>query len=317
MDIQLKLNWNLPYFLERLYSIAGMIKTIEPKRKGFNMSELSYLNALGNILYNPESIREGRNGKVYSTFDGKIVYSDVGNRFPLFTSKFVHFRSVVTELLWFLSGDTNIKYLKDHNVRIWDEWADENGDLGPVYGAQWRNWSVRRNATDEPVKGVNPLESVSVDQIQRLMDGLVKDPFSRRHIVSAWNPSDVGSMALPPCHTFFQCYVDNEETLHLKLYQRSADMFLGVPFNVASYSLLLILLARHTGYKPGRFIHDFGDMHIYDNHVDAVKTILTRKPTGYPTLVIKDKDSIFDYTPEDIYVENYNHLGKIPAPVSK
>lgn len=217
--------------------------------------------------------------------------------FPLVTTKKLHIRSIIHELLWFLQGDTNIRYLNDNGVTIWDEWADETGDLGPVYGRQWRDFG-------------------GVDQIQTLIDIIRKSPDSRRLVVSAWNPPDVPQMALPPCHTMWQVRILGGK-LHLQLYQRSADMFLGVPFNIASYALLLVMLAHVTGYEPGDFVHSIGDAHIYSNHMDQVATQLSRAPRPLPQLrITRDVPSIFDFTYEDFEITGYDPHPAIKAPVA-
>lgn len=217
--------------------------------------------------------------------------------FPLVTTKKLHIRSIIHELLWFLQGDTNIRYLNDNGVTIWDEWADETGDLGPVYGHQWRDFG-------------------GVDQIQTLIDMIRKSPDSRRLVVSAWNPPDVPQMALPPCHTMWQVRILGGK-LHLQLYQRSADMFLGVPFNIASYALLLVMLAHVTGYEPGDFVHSIGDAHIYSNHMDQVATQLSRAPRPLPQLrITRDVPSIFDFTYEDFEITGYDPHPAIKAPVA-
>lgn len=221
--------------------------------------------------------------------------------FPLVTTKKLHLKSIVHELLWFLSGDTNIRYLKENGVSIWDEWADENGDLGPVYGHQWRHW---------------PTPQGEIDQIARLVEAIRKTPDSRRLIVSAWNPAEVDQMALPPCHTLWQVRIAGGK-LHLQLYQRSADMFLGVPFNIASYALLQVMLAHVTGYEPGDFVHSIGDAHIYSNHMEQVALQLTRTPHPLPTLrLTRDVSSIFDFRYEDFVFENYTPDAAIRAPVA-
>lgn len=217
--------------------------------------------------------------------------------FPLVTTKKLHIKSIIHELLWFLQGDTNIRYLNDNGVTIWDEWADTNGDLGPVYGRQWRDFG-------------------GVDQIQTLIDMIRKSPDSRRLIVSAWNPPDVPQMALPPCHTMWQVRILGGK-LHLQLYQRSADMFLGVPFNIASYALLLVMLAHVTGYEPGDFIHSIGDAHIYSNHMDQVATQLARDPRPLPKLrITRPVQSIFDFKFEDFEITGYDPHPAIKAPVA-
>lgn len=255
------------------------------------------------------------------TGTGTISYFGLQSRyrlkdgFPLVTTKKLHLRSIIHELLWFLSGDTNIRYLNDNGVTIWDEWADEYGDLGPVYGYQWRSFPSLEptgHAKDsEPVYVRN-----GIDQIKQLIDIIKKTPDSRRLIVSAWNPADVPHMALPPCHTIWQVRVLNGR-LHLQLYQRSADMFLGVPFNIASYALLLEMLAHVTGYEAGDFVHTLGDAHIYSNHMEQVKLQLTRTPKELPVLRIKrDVASIFDFRYEDFEFIGYDPDPAIPAPVA-
>jgi len=216
---------------------------------------------------------------------------DLSEGFPLVTTKKMHLKSIIHELLWFLKGDTNVKYLQDNGVRIWNDWADENGDLGPVYGKQWRSWLTS--------------DGKEIDQIKDLIDGLKKNPNSRRHIVSAWNPSDVPNMALPPCHCLFQFYVA-EGLLSCQLYQRSADCFLGVPFNIASYALLTKMIAQVCELKPGTFVHTFGDTHIYNNHFDQVKLQMSREPKSLPTMEINPaiKD-IFEFKFEDFKLLNY------------
>ena len=221
--------------------------------------------------------------------------------FPLVTTKKLHLRSIIHELLWFLSGDTNIGYLKDNGVSIWDEWADENGDLGPVYGHQWRHWPGRKG---------------EIDQIATLLDQIKNTPDSRRMIVSAWNPADVPDMALPPCHTLWQVRIADGK-LHLQLYQRSADMFLGVPFNIASYALLQHMLAHVTGYAVGDFVHTMGDAHIYSNHMEQVQTQLSRSPKPLPQLRISRKvTSLFDFKYEDFEISGYDPDPAIRAPVA-
>ncbi len=227
---------------------------------------------------------------------------DLGAGFPLLTTKKLHLRSIIHELLWFLQGDTNIRYLKENGVRIWDEWADENGDLGPVYGHQWRHWKTP--------------DGREIDQITQLVEGLKKNPDSRRHIVTAWNPSDVDRMALPPCHALFQFYVANGK-LSCQLYQRSADIFLGVPFNIASYALLTLMLAQVCGYQPGDFVHTLGDAHLYSNHMEQVQLQLTREPRTLPTMRLNPEvKDIFAFRFEDFTLEGYDPHPHIPAPVA-
>lgn len=222
--------------------------------------------------------------------------------FPLVTTKKLHIRSIVHELLWFLSGSSNIKYLHDNGVSIWDEWADENGDLGPVYGVQWRSWPAP--------------DGRKIDQISNLIEGIKKNPDSRRHLVVAWNPAEVNKMALPPCHCLFQFYVANGK-LSCQLYQRSCDIFLGVPFNIASYSLLTHMVAQQCDLEVGDFVWTGGDCHIYKNHFEQVELQLSRTPRAYPKLVISRKpSSIFDYKFEDFVIEGYDPWPHIKAPIA-
>lgn len=237
----------------------------------------------------------------YSIFGYQMRF-DLSQGFPLLTTKKLHLRSIIYELLWFLQGDTNIKYLKDHGVSIWDEWADPNGDLGPVYGKQWRSWST-------PDGG-------SVDQISQLIEQIKSNPDSRRLMVCAWNVGEIDKMALPPCHVLFQFYVNNGE-ISLQLYQRSADVFLGVPFNIASYTLLLMMVAQVCGLKPKEFIHTLGDAHIYSNHVEQAKLQLTRDPRPLPTMRINPEvKDIFGFQYEDFQLENYDPHPHIKADVA-
>lgn len=222
--------------------------------------------------------------------------------FPCLTTKKLHLKSIIHELLWFLQGDTNIKYLRDNGVKIWDEWADENGNLGHVYGYQWRSWPTA--------------DGKSIDQISNLIKSLKENPDSRRHIVSAWNVADIDFMALPPCHSLFQFYVA-EGKLSCQLYQRSADLFIGVPFNIASYALLTLMVAQVTGYKPGEFIHTFGDAHIYLNHLDQVDLQLSREPRKLPDMKLNPEvKSIFDFKFEDFELVNYDPHPHIKGEIS-
>ncbi|MFC4617518.1 thymidylate synthase [Camelliibacillus cellulosilyticus] len=233
---------------------------------------------------------------------GHQMRFDLNAGFPLLTTKKLHIRSIIYELLWFLKGDTNIKYLKDHRVRIWDEWADENGDLGPVYGKQWRSWPGQNGET--------------IDQIENVVEAIKKNPESRRLIVSAWNPADLPDMALAPCHCLFQFYVADGK-LSCQLYQRSGDVFLGVPFNIASYALLTHMIAHVTGLKVGDFVHTLGDAHIYLNHLDQVKLQLTRKPRALPKLAInREVSSIFDFEYDDFTIVDYDPHPHIKGVVS-
>jgi thymidylate synthase len=236
-----------------------------------------------------------------STFGYQMRF-DLREGFPLVTTKKIHLKSIIYELLWFLMGDTNIKYLNDHGVSIWDEWADERGELGPIYSKQWRSWAKR--------------DGSAVDQIQNVINAIKTNPDSRRLIVSAWNVGEIGEMKLPPCHCLFQFYVA-KGALSCQLYQRSADVFLGVPFNIASYSLLTAMIAQVTGLKACEFIHTFGDVHIYSNHLEQVQLQLSRDPKPLPTLRFnRDVKNIFDFKFEDIQIENYDPYPSIKAPVA-
>lgn len=235
-----------------------------------------------------------------SVFGHQLRY-DLARGFPLITTKRVHLRSVVYELLWFLRGDANVGWLREHGVTIWDEWADESGDLGPVYGVQWRSWPTP--------------DGQHIDQISDVLDTLRRDPDSRRMIVSAWNVAELSKMALAPCHAFFQFYAADGR-LSCQLYQRSADLFLGVPFNIASYALLTHMVAQHVGLEPGEFIWTGGDCHIYDNHVDQVTEQLSREPYEFPELRLRRADSLFAYDFSDVEVLDYRHHPAISAPVA-
>ncbi|GEO94961.1 thymidylate synthase [Kocuria turfanensis] len=238
---------------------------------------------------------------------GRQIRFDLADSFPLLTTKRVHFRSLALELLWFLRGDSNVRWLQERGVSIWDEWADENGELGPVYGVQWRSW---------PTPGGG-----SIDQIAKVVEQIRTNPDSRRHVVTAWNPAEVDEMALPPCHALFQFYVqpaeDGPGRLSCQLYQRSADMFLGVPFNIASYALLTVMVAQQTDLVPGEFVWTGGDCHVYDNHVEQVREQLSRTPYPYPRLrLARRPGSLFDYAYEDFEVLDYRHHPAISAPVA-
>jgi thymidylate synthase len=261
----------------------------------------TYLNLLKEVL-DTGTPRNDRTGTGTRSVFGRQMRFNLADGFPLVTTKKVHLKSVVAELLWFLRGDTNVQWLQDHGVSIWNEWADENGELGPVYGSQWRSWK----ATDGNV----------IDQISQAVNGIRTDPESRRLIVSAWNVGELDRMALPPCHLLFQFYVANGR-LSCQLYQRSADLFLGVPFNIASYALLTAMIAQVTGLELGDFVHVIGDAHIYDNHVDQVKLQLERAPRSLPTLQLDPSiTSVFDFAPEHIVVEGYDPHPRIAAPVA-
>lgn len=252
-------------------------------------------------------LREGtekhdRTGTGTISVFGHQMRFNLEDGFPLLTTKKLHLKSIIYELLWFLKGDTNVKYLQDHGVRIWNEWADENGELGPVYGHQWRSWPDYQGG--------------HIDQIIQLVEQIKKNPDSRRHIVSAWNVAEVNNMALPPCHTLFQFYVADGR-LSLQLYQRSADIFLGVPFNIASYALLLMMMAQVTGLKVGDFVHTFGDAHIYLNHIEQVKLQLTRETRALPKMIINPEvKDLFDFKFEDFQLIDYDPHPHIPGVVA-
>lgn len=259
-----------------------------------------YEDLLAKIL-TEGTVKDDRTGTgTRSLFGGQLRY-DLAEGFPLITTKRVHLKSVVGELLWFLSGDSNVRWLQDNQIRIWNEWADDSGELGPVYGVQWRKWAT---ATGE-----------EIDQISKVLETLRTNPQSRRMVVSAWNVADLPKMALEPCHAFFQLYVADGK-LSLQLYQRSADMFLGVPFNIASYSLLTHMFAQQAGLQVGEFIWTGGDCHIYSNHVEQVKQQLSRSPYPFPTLTLHKADSMFSYSFDDVEVNDYQHHPTIKAPVA-
>ena len=260
-----------------------------------------YLDLLNRILTEGTQ-KTDRTGTGTISIFGNQMRFNLEDGFPLLTTKKLHLKSIIYELLWFLRGDTNIKYLKEHGVSIWDEWADENGDLGPVYGHQWRSWPDYDGGT--------------IDQIQQAVDLIKNHPDSRRIIVSAWNVAEVNKMALPPCHSLFQFYVADGR-LSLQLYQRSADTFLGVPFNNASYALLLMMMAQVTGLKAGDFIHTTGDTHLYLNHLEQARLQLTREPKALPTMRINpDVKDLLDFQYEDFLLENYEPWPHIKAAVS-
>ena len=260
-----------------------------------------YLSLLNRILTEGHQKGDRTGTGTLSVFGHQMRY-DLQDGFPLLTTKKLHLKSIIYELLWFLRGDTNVRWLQDHGVRIWNEWADENGDLGPVYGHQWRSWPDYRGGT--------------IDQIAQVEEMIKRNPNSRRMLVTAWNPAEVEDMALPPCHCLFQFYVADGR-LSLQLYQRSADTFLGVPFNIASYALLLQMMAQVTGLQPGEFVHTTGDTHLYLNHLDQARLQLSRTPRPLPTMRINpDVKSIFDFRYEDFELENYDPWSHIAAEVS-
>lgn len=260
-----------------------------------------YLNLLNHVMNHGDK-KNDRTGTGTLSIFGYQMRFDLSEKFPLLTTKKVHLKSVIYELLWFLKGSTNIKYLQDNGVSIWDEWADEHGDLGPVYGSQWRSWRTHDNR--------------SIDQIDKLITDLKTNPDSRRLIVSAWNVAEIENMKLPPCHCFFQFYVANNK-LSCQLYQRSADIFLGVPFNIASYALLTLMIAQVVNLEPGEFVHTLGDAHIYSNHFDQVNEQLKRQPKELPTIHINSNvKNIFDFKFEDFKLSDYDPYPLIKAPVA-
>lgn len=260
-----------------------------------------YLDLLKDIMENGTD-RTDRTGTGTRSVFGRQLRFDLSKGFPLLTTKKLHLKSIIYELLWFLSGNTNVRYLQEHGVRIWNEWADEDGNLGNIYGYQWRSWP--------------DYDGGHIDQIKQVVDEIKHNPQSRRIIVSAWNVADLKNMNLPPCHAFFQFYVADGR-LSLQLYQRSADTFLGVPFNIASYALLNMMMAKVTGLEPGDFVHTFGDTHIYSNHFDQVRLQLERTPRPLPKMLINDDvKSIFDFTYDDFKLVDYDPYPHIPGKVS-
>ncbi|MFT6851283.1 MAG: thymidylate synthase [Sphingobacteriales bacterium] len=261
----------------------------------------AYLDLLKHVM-DTGTDKGDRTGTGTRSVFGHQLRFDLSKGFPMITTKKVHLKSIIHELLWFLQGDTNIKYLQENGVKIWDEWADKNGDLGPVYGYQWRSWPAH--------------DGTHIDQISKVVEQIKKTPDSRRLIVSAWNVPFIENMALPPCHTFFQFYVANGK-LSCQLYQRSADLFLGVPFNIASYALLTMMMAQVCGLEPGDFVHTFGDAHIYSNHFEQVELQQSREIRDLPTIKINPQiNSIFDFKFEDFELINYNPHPHIKAPVA-
>jgi len=260
-----------------------------------------YLDLLQHILDHGHD-KPDRTGTGTLSVFGHQMRFDLGRGFPLVTTKKLHLRSIVYELLWFIRGDTNVAYLRDHGVSIWDEWADEHGNLGPIYGAQWRSWPAP--------------DGSAVDQLSQVVDRIHTDPDSRRHIVSAWNPGMLPQMALPPCHILFQFYVAGGR-LSCQLYQRSADVFLGVPFNIASYALLTAMVAQVTGLQPGEFVHTFGDAHLYRNHLEQARLQLSREPRPLPRLHLNPAvRALTDFTYEDVRIEGYDPHPRIAAAVA-
>jgi thymidylate synthase len=283
--------WNLKRRI--LYPLA--------RRACYNSGMRQYLDLLQHIL-DRGTAKTDRTGTGTRSVFGYQMRFDLADGFPLITTKKLHLKSILYELLWFLRGETNVRYLRDHGVSIWDEWADENGELGPVYGYQWRSWPTA--------------DGRHIDQIADVIDRIRRTPDSRRLIVSAWNVGEIDRMALPPCHLLFQFYVADGR-LSCQMYQRSADVFLGVPFNIASYALLTLMVAQVTDLAPGEFVHTFGDAHLYNNHFQQAQLQLSRDPRPLPTLMINpDVKSIFDFQFEDFHLEGYQPHPHIPAPVA-
>lgn len=262
--------------------------------------ELQYLDLMADILANGVG-RSDRTGTGTLSVFGRQMRFDLADGFPLLTTKKLHLKSIIIELLWFLRGETNVRWLQERGVSIWNEWADAEGELGPVYGRQWRSWV----APDGRV----------IDQIANVVHSLKNNPDSRRHIVTAWNPADVDDMALPPCHCLFQFFVADGK-LSCQLYQRSADVFLGVPFNIASYALLTLMMARVTGLQPGEFVHTFGDAHLYRNHLDQARIQLERSPRAWPRITLADKSDLFGFEPADFRLDGYDAHPHIKAPIA-
>ncbi len=308
MDGSFYFRWSLDNFLFQVVEKSSMafrfsclLQEIPVILGVFPRIMKQYLDLLRHIRENG-TMKSDRTGTGTQSVFGYQMRFDLSEGFPLLTTKKVHLKSIIYELLWFIAGDTNVKYLQDHGVTIWDEWADENGDLGPVYGHQWRSWPTPDGGT--------------IDQLSNVIETIKKNPDSRRIIVSAWNVAEVEKMALPPCHSLFQFYVADGK-LSCQLYQRSADVFLGVPFNIASYALLTMMIAQVCGLQPGEFVHTTGDTHIYVNHFEQVATQLAREPRALPKMKINpDVKNIFDFKYEDFELVDYDPYPRIPAPVA-
>ena len=267
-----------------------------------NHADRVYQALLADILENGQK-REDRTGTGTLGVFGRQMRFDLADTFPLLTTKKLHTRSIIIELLWFLRGETNIAWLKENGCSIWDEWADAEGELGPVYGKQWRSWAAP--------------DGRSIDQISQLVAGLKSNPWSRRHVISAWNPADVDDMALPPCHCLFQFHVSTDGKLSCQLYQRSADVFLGVPFNIASYALLTLMMAQVTGLKPGTFVHTLGDAHLYLNHLDQARLQISREPLALPRMKLNpDVQDLFAFSYGDFKLEGYQAHPSIKADIA-
>ena len=289
----------MPLIQEQLQAIRTQI----PPRPDTDIP-MPYEDLLRKILMEG-NLKNDRTGTGTISLFGQQMRFDLAKGFPLLTTKRVFFKGIAYELLWFLKGSSNVHWLQEHNVHIWDEWADENGDLGPVYGVQWRSWPAP--TADDPDR--------TIDQISNVLELIKHNPDSRRMVVTAWNPSGEENMALPPCHALFQFYVADGR-LSCQLYQRSCDMFLGVPFNIASYSLLTMMMAQQAGLEPGEFVWTGGDCHIYDNHVEQVLEQLSREPYPYPRMEIRKADSLFDYQYSNFHIADYRYHPTIKAPIA-
>ena len=289
----------MPLIQEQLQAIRTQI----PPRPDTDIP-MPYEDLLRKILMEG-NLKNDRTGTGTISLFGQQMRVDLAKGFPLLTTKRVFFKGIAYELLWFLKGSSNVHWLQEHNVHIWDEWADENGDLGPVYGVQWRSWPAP--TADDPDR--------TIDQISNVLELIKHNPDSRRMVVTAWNPAEVENMALPPCHALFQFYVADGR-LSCQLYQRSCDMFLGVLFNIASYSLLTMMMAQQAGLEPGEFVWTGGDCHIYDNHVEQVLEQLSREPYPYPRMEIRKADSLFDYQYSNFHIADYRYHPTIKAPIA-
>ena len=289
----------MPLIQEQLQAIRTQI----PPRPDTDIP-MPYEDLLRKILMEG-NLKNARTGTGTISLFGQQMRFDLAKGFPLLTTKRVFFKGIAYELLWFLKGSSNVHWLQEHNVHIWDEWADENGDLGPVYGVQWRSWPAP--TADDPDR--------TIDQISNVLELIKHNPDSRRMVVTAWNPAEVENMALPPCHALFQFYVADGR-LSCQLYQRSCDLFLGVPFNIASYSLLTMMMAQQAGLEPGEFVWTGGDCHIYDNHVEQVLEQLSREPYPYPRMEIRKADSLFDYQYSNFHIADYRYHPTIKAPIA-
>ena len=289
----------MPLIQEQLQAIRTQI----PPRPDTDIP-MPYEDLLRKILMEG-NLKNDRTGTGTISLFGQQMRFDLAKGFPLLTTKRVFFKGIAYELLWFLKGSSNVHWLQEHNVHIWDEWADENGDLGPVYGVQWRSWPAP--TADDPDR--------TIDQISNVLELIKHNPDSRRMVVTAWNPAEVENMALPPCHALFQFYVADGR-LSCQLYQRSCDMFLGVPFNIASYSLLTMMMAQQAGLEPGEFVWTGGDCHIYDNHVEQVLEQLSREPYPYPRMEIRKADSLFYYQYSNFHLADYRYHPTIKAPIA-